>query len=149
MGGPRRDTHPRLNSTCMVRAKNVAGPYRPPRDRRGLTQQIAPRLRDARHRIKSVVLGCPMHYRWERYVTAAVSALAVAILLSLEAILIRDVDATETAATTTRSSTPGKCNVDLAFNARLAKRWAVLTVSNPNACAFSHGSEIGLRGPVQ
>jgi hypothetical protein len=90
-----------------------------------------------------------MHYRWERYVTAAVSALAVAILLSLEAILIRDVDATETAATTTRSSTAGKCNVDLAFNARLAKRWAVLTVSNPNACAFSHGSEIGLRGPVQ
>ena len=38
-----------------------------------------------------------MRYRSDRYLAAAISALAIAILLTLGAILVRDVGATESA----------------------------------------------------
>jgi hypothetical protein len=81
-----------------------------------------------------------MHYRSERCLAAAVSALAVAILLSLGAILIRDVGATETATITTRSSTSATCDAGVVFDAR--------RISRIDAFALSHSSEIGLRGSV-
>jgi hypothetical protein len=82
-----------------------------------------------------------MHYRSERYMAAAVSALAVAVLLSLGAILIRDVGATETATATTGSSTSTQCDAGVVRDAR--------RISRIDACALSKSSEMRLRGSVQ
>jgi hypothetical protein len=82
-----------------------------------------------------------MYYGSERYLAAAAGALAVATFLSLGAMLVRDVGATETATGTIGLSRSAECDAGVVFDAR--------RISRIDACTFSHGSEIGLRGSVQ